>query len=650
MDSFSADLLNFDWQAFHFIRPEWLYGILPLIIVAVLLKKLEAKKSGWQGIVASHLYQHMVISKDKKASTPPFTLLALCWTLACIALAGPTWQKLPQPVYQVNTGKVVIMDMSLSMRSTDVKPDRLTRARFKVIDLLNSIEDGEIGLVVYAGDAFTVSPLTSDVSNITALVPSLRPEIMPVSGSYPIAAFEEAKRLLSSAGYTKGEIYWLTDGIDFGEVNELRELIAQSDYQVSILGVGTDSGAPIKQVDGSLLKDNRGNIVIPKLESRYLRQLSGSPNVRYTGLTVDDSDVQSMKLESMLLDQEQVEDEILGEGDQWQDMGAFVVLLFLPLAAYAFRRGILALILGVVMIQPNQPAFAQEQNQQSLTQTINPAPFANEFFQTKNQLGKRAFEQGDFAAAAELFEDPMWQGAAHYEQGNFEAALEQFQKAEGLEAQYNQANALAKLGDLQSALELYEDVLSKNSDHENALQNKEIVEELLEQQQQQQQQDQQNSEQGDGEQQDGEQDQNDSSQNSDQGEQQQSDQQQNGDQDNSEQQNAEQDQNSENQSDQQNDQQGEQDNEQSAEQEQQDEQQGQQEGSQEENGEESTGMSQAQQSEEELTPEQLEQLQRDRVLLNKVPDDPAFLLQRKMLLESQQRKRERVPSANKKEW
>ena len=174
-----------DWQAFHFIRPEWLFAIIPLAIIALLLTKMSSKQSGWQGIVSSHLYQHLVVAKDKKSYKPPFFLLGLAWVLASIAMAGPTWQKLPQPVYQVSTGKVLMLDMSMSMRATDTQPDRLTRAKFKAIDLLNSLQDGEVGLVVYAGDAFTVSPLTSDVTNITALIPSLRPEIMPIPGSDP---------------------------------------------------------------------------------------------------------------------------------------------------------------------------------------------------------------------------------------------------------------------------------------------------------------------------------------------------------------------------------------------------------------------------------------------------------------------------------
>lgn len=651
MNSFTEPplaLLDFNWQDFHFIRPEWLYAIVPLLIIALLLKNINAKKSGWQSIVASHLYQHLVTSKESKKVNPPFYLLALCWLMGCVAMAGPTWQKLPQPVYQVNSGKVLILDMSLSMRSTDITPSRLSRARFKAIDLLKTIDEGEVGLVVYAGDAFTVSPLTSDVSNIISLIPSLRPEIMPIQGSYPIAAFTEAKRLLESAGYTKGEIYWMTDGIAFDEVNPIREFIASNDFVVSILGIGTQEGAPIKRLNGSLLKDSRGNIVIPRLDAQYLQRLAMGSSTQYVGLSIDDSDIKAMELGALLVEQEAIEDEVMGEGDQWQDMGAFVVVLLLPLAAYAFRKGILIVLLSVLYIGSSEPVFAQQTSTTTDETTdsqksLIARAFENRFFKTKDQLGIQAYEKGDFETAATLFEDPMWQGAAHYEQGNFEAALEQYEQAEGIEADYNKANTLAKLGELQAALSQYEDVLKADPSHQNAQKNKAIVEDLLKQQEQQQQQEEQsNSEEGNGDQQEqSESEQSDSGQSDSEQEQ-----------INQEQQGQEQESSQGEQSQQDSSQSQEQANE--AEQDNSSEQQNgseqEQSESQAEQNEEAEQASALEQSQEPLTPEQIEQMQRDRVLLNKVPDDPAFLLQRKMLLESQQRKRERLPGAARKEW
>jgi Ca-activated chloride channel family protein len=666
-----------DWEAFHFIRPEWLWAIPLALLLAFLLTKISAKRSGWQSVVSHHLYQRLVISNDKKATRPPFYLLALAMTIASVAIAGPTWKQLPQPVYQVETGKVILLDMSMSMRATDLQPDRLSRAKFKTIDLLNSFEDGEVGLVVYAGDAFTVSPLTSDTSNITALVPSLRPEIMPLPGSEPIYAFEEAERLLAAAGYAKGEIYWITDGIDFGLVEELREFIAKSSYRYSVLGVGTRAGAPIQLEDGSLLKDARGNIVLPSLNSNLITQVIGTSDGRYTPIQSDDSDIQNMLFESTILDQNQVSNEVLGQGDQWQDMGVYLTFLILPFAAYAFRKGVLVVVLACGLTLPTDQAYA----------ATSSSPWYENIFKNNNQKGLTAFENENYATASEQFEDPMWKGAAFYKNGDYDAALAAFKQANGAESHYNQGNALAQMGQLLEALEQYETTLTLDPDHQNAQTNKKIVEDLLKQQENEDQQQNQDGQGGDdsesgedaeeGESADGaENAEGTEGQSSEEGDTSQSemdaegqpgdgsdkqsqsdDAQQAQDQENNEQRSD-----GSQQSQSEVPEEGEQQQNQAQAQNQQEQSSGSEaENTQEsgdESGEETKQESTAEQqisavqrvNEEDLTPEQREQAQRMQMLMNKVTDDPAYLLQRKMQLEAQKRRRERISQPNKKDW
>lgn len=658
-----------DWQAFHFVRPEWLFAIIPLLVIALLLRSLSSKQSGWQGIVSSHLYQHLVVAKDKKSYKPPFHLLGLAWLFACVAMAGPAWEKLPQPVYQVSTGKVLVLDMSMSMRATDIQPDRLSRAKFKAIDLLNSLEDGEVGLVVYAGDAFTVSPLTSDVTNITALIPSLRPEIMPIPGSDPLIAIEEAERLLAAAGYTKGEIYWISDGIELDDVPDLQAHISKSPYRYSVLGVGSQKGAPIKMLDGGFMKDTRGNIVLPMLESRYFAQVLGNSNGRYTPIQSDGSDIENMRFEPLTVEQEQVSNEIIGQGDQWQDMGAFLVLLILPFAAYAFRRGVLLVLLSAFIILPSEPSFAQASAAQSnlneaatvtQAQTIEPTANSstNEWldgaFKNADQLGLDAFKKEQFAAASTRFKDQMWKGASFYKNKDYEAALKAFAEVPSAESTYNQGNTLARLGQLEQALEKYTEALQERPGHTNALANKKLVEDLLQQQEEQNQ---------DGEQQNGDDQQSGDSDKNDQqsgdnsegdqesGEQKSGDEQQ-GDQ-------SEQQQGAEQENGEESDQEGQQgqDGEESKEEQEQREQQEKDaeqaaeeaQGNEGENAEQKSNLRQ-QKALEDMSPEEKEQMQRMQMLMNKVPDDPAYLLQRKMLLESEKRRLERFSKPNKKDW
>jgi Ca-activated chloride channel family protein len=116
------------------------------------------------------------------------------------------WEKLPQPVFQTDQATVVVMDLSLSMNSSDLKPSRMERARFKVSDILAKQQEGVIGLVVFAGDAFVVSPLTRDGETISAMLPALKPDIMPVQGSRADLGLLKAAELLKQAGRMRGEV------------------------------------------------------------------------------------------------------------------------------------------------------------------------------------------------------------------------------------------------------------------------------------------------------------------------------------------------------------------------------------------------------------------------------------------------------------
>ncbi|MBT0587516.1 vWA domain-containing protein [Alteromonas oceanisediminis] len=645
--------MTVDWQSLHFIRPEWLWALLPLCLAVVGLRFIQRHSSGWQRVLPTHLHRALLGSNtsSKKTSAPPLWLLALCWLFAVIALAGPTWEKLPQPVYNVKQGNVIVIDMSLSMRATDISPSRLERARFKAIDLIKALGDGEIGMVAYAGDAFVVSPLTEDANNVINLIPSLSPEIMPIPGSEPLRGFEVASELLDNAGYTQGNLFWFTDGIDNTQYAALAEFVEQSDYRLHTLAIGTQQGAPIQQLSGELLKDSNRAIVIPKTEPARLRAVSQRGSGEFTSLTASDADIQTLISHTAAFDDSESTSSDSAKGDVWQDMGPFLAILLLPFAAYAFRRGLIfSFMLTVLFLAPLGTPVAVAQS----TDTQDPVSWLDSALKTDNQRAQQAYDAANFEHAANLFNDPMWAGAAHYKAGDYAAALDSYSQVESVAARYNQGNALAQLGKLKEAIAAYDDVIAQQPDHQRAIENKALLEQLLEQQQQSSSdQSNEDNQQQDSEQTDGESQSDSSSQNNgeDNGE--------SGDQEN---------QSSEN-------------NQGQSEQEQADmrENQAPPESSEREqspqsdqpDAESDTDSSDAQSdmdtetenepaaseldsavpdSEQPLTDEEREQLQRMQNLLRRVPDDPAFLLQRKMQLENQQRRRERAPPTNQKNW
>ncbi len=664
------DFLN----QFHFLRPEWFAAIIPLLLLVILIRKATAKQSGWQSVIPSHLYQYMVIGKTEVGAKPPIMLLAIAWFVSVIALAGPTWERLPQPVYQLKMGHVLVIDMSLSMRATDMTPDRLTRAKYKAIDLVNAIGEGEMGLVAYAGDAFVISPLTEDAANITTLIPSLSPEIMPVPGSDPLLGIESAAALLTNAGYNSGMIYWITDGIELAQQNELQEYVASIPFTLNALTVGTAEGAPIRQQSGELLKDHTGSIVIPKLNDNAVKGVVKTSGGRFESFTSNDADIEALAAISLLDkgNSEEDEEDSNIQGDQWKEVGPYLVVLLLPLAAFAFKRGLVFLLLVGLLSPPVmlkahalQGSDVASERQSGIENSAQPKSLSwwQKPFMNDNQEALNSYQRGKYKDAVSQFDDKLWKASSLYKSGEYERVLAAFENIPGPESLYNQGNALAKLGKLEKAIEKYELALQEAPDFEDAKANKKIIEDLLEQQAQQEKQNQQqNQQQGsdqnqnqdtqqnngeDDQQQSGEPNNQDGEQNDNSDQQSGQNQQQNSTEQNGEQQNsdnAERSEDSEPSEPEQQEPSSQQDNADQGE-------NAQQNSAQALNEEESSAQeAEAMQSQAgELSDAEKEELQRMESLMRRVPDDPAFLLKRKMQLEAQKRQRQRMPS-NRSDW
>lgn len=661
--SFDLDIML---TQFHFIRPWWFLAIIALVIVLFLLKKIRYYQSPWQHFLPSHLASALLENAQNKTthikSSQTFHWLKplIMGTCAIIALAGPAWQKLPQPVYQLNRGAVIIMDMSYSMFATDVKPNRLTRARYKAIDLLSLINEGDIGLIAYAGDAFIISPLTQDDNNIALLLPSLSPDIMPVAGANALAALTLADSTLKNAGHVSGDIYWFTDDLDNDELSDVFDWSTNNNHQVNILGVGSKNGGPIKLSNGTLLKDNRGAIVVPKLPASRLASFAQASGGVYRTMTNDNSDITaltahlSVDYEDALnsnnnaASKSKAKEKQAMQGDQYQEEGPWLLVLILPLLLTYFRRGSsilsitwlmpLALLVSLSSVSPNSFATEQPSNANTAGSGVN--QFWQNLWQTPDQQGQQHYQEEQYQQAASQFKDSQWQGSAHYKAGDYEKALESFQQSNSAQSLYNQGNTLAQLQKVDEAIDAYKQALEKDPSLTDAKENLEALEKFKEQQDQQDKnqenqdssgEDQNDSEQQDSQQQDSEQNQ-EGQQNQD---------------NNSEP--SEQSQDEKNQGEKSDSEEEQQSAQQDDEQEMSEEEKAQKAAEQAkepdgEEGKEKTAAQLAQESKDKETD------QKHQKILNKVTDDPYLLLRNKMSLEYQKRKHDGSQQGVTKKW
>ncbi|MEX1266721.1 MAG: VWA domain-containing protein, partial [Woeseia sp.] len=147
---------------FHFLRPEWLLALPLVIAVTWLLARRLLAPGSWQGVVDPALVPYVLARSAAPEGAWRWWLMLLAGVLAVTALAGPSWERIEQPVYRSEQSLVVALDLSRSMDAQDLSPSRLTRARLKILDILERRRSGQTALVVYSANAFTVTPLTTD--------------------------------------------------------------------------------------------------------------------------------------------------------------------------------------------------------------------------------------------------------------------------------------------------------------------------------------------------------------------------------------------------------------------------------------------------------------------------------------------------------
>lgn len=618
----------------HLARPEALLLLIPCVLLLIILWRRNTNTNAWHKVIDADLLPHLLDKKTQQRNRRTLPLLfAGLWLLGVVAISGPSWSKLPQPVFQNSDALVVVLDLSYSMMVKDIQPSRLVRAKDKVRQLLALRTEGQTALVAYAGDAHVVSPLTDDTKTITNLLPALSPVMMPVPGADAAAGFQQALQLLHSAGLKQGRILLISDEVSSRNADRIKTLLAENpEVALSTIGVGTRQGAPISLPNGSLLRDRQGEIVIPTFNSAVLKQLANAGDGQYHNIQFNDGDIIALS-KPLPANTQDNHDSFTRKFDVWQDAGHWFLLPALLLMLLLFRRGaLMVLLMPALLLSPSQKAQAG---------------IWQDLWQTPNQQAAKALADGDAERAAKLFENPQWRAAANYDNGDFQSATEGFSLNDNADGWYNRGNALAKAGDLDAAIEAYDRSLALSPKREDAQANKSLVEALKRQQQEQQKQEQEQEQQDQNQDQQNqdEQNQQDSSSSDDasQNPQQQSDQQDS--KDNSQQQ----DQSPQNASDQppeqsqqQDDQQAQDDAEPHDAKHSADEQEKENEASQAQTrDEQSEQQNTSDKTASQMTPEELEQQQAMEQWLRRVPDDPAGLLQNKFRYESRLRQGQR---------
>ncbi|HEX6833922.1 MAG TPA: VWA domain-containing protein [Rudaea sp.] len=456
---------------FHFLRPWWLLALLALPLLWRVLRAVGSDGDAWRNAVDAHLLDHLIVRTQTAPVRAPRWLAAAGWIVACVALAGPAWERLPTPLYRNHAARVIALELAPSMLAQDLKPSRLDRARYKIADILRRSGDAQTALIAYASDAFVVAPLTDDANTVSNLLDALDPSVMPVPGNDAAKAIDLGVKLIQQAGLSGGEIVLVADSAG-GNATAAALRAHAAGVNVSALGIGSADGAPVALPQGGFLKDTEGRIVLPKLDGAGLTQIVRIGDGRYASFTPDAGDLDALL--APLTANVEAAAQASAQSARFLDRGPWLLLLLIPLAASAFRRG-WAMLLPLALCVHSPTASAS---------------LWNDLWQRPDQQARAQLDAGNAKEAQALARDPSLRGSAAYRAGDYADAASDFDQPDSADAQYNRANALAKQGRYEEALKAYDAALAKSPDMDDAKANRTAVEDWLKRQKKQDQPDQ----------------------------------------------------------------------------------------------------------------------------------------------------------------
>lgn len=445
----------------HFLRPAWLLAALPLAWLLLRHLRGRGRTSAWDGACDPELLRTLRQDGGRRSLVAPL-LAAAGGLFAIVALAGPAWQRLPQPVFETSEARVLVLDLSRSMLATDVPPSRLEEARRAARELLQGLPGGRFGIVAFGGTAFTVLPLSEDRNTARHLLDVLEPGLMPVAGGNIGAGLERALALLEGGGALRGDILLVTDSTPDAGAQALARAAAAAGHELWVLGVGTPDGAPIPLAGGGVLRDRAGEVVRPGLDEPSLRALAAAGRGRYERLTAEALPVERLAWRPQELSSGG--SDAMFQTDAWRDEGRWLVLALLPLAALAFRRGWIASACVLVLLAPAEPTWAAEWS---------------DAFRNRDQKARHLLEAGEAKAAARTFADARWRGVAEYRAGDYGLAALAFAESDGAVDHYNRGTALARARRFAEAVAAYDEALARDPEFEDARVNREIVARLV---------------------------------------------------------------------------------------------------------------------------------------------------------------------------
>jgi Ca-activated chloride channel homolog len=410
-----------------------LWLIVPLAVILIMGLTSIRDQVKWKKSIAAHLQPYVIQKGSEGIRMWMMISFFAVLLISILGVSGPTWNQIQVEGETLETPVIIVLDLSQSMMATDIQPNRLERAKFKISDFLDANPMARVALIGYAGTAHTIVPLTKDYNIIKSHLSGLTPNVMPFPGSDLESALQLAKSV-SSITDAPANIMLLSDDYDDFSFESIQEFARQGNHKFTIVPFNTATGADIPAIESSnSLRNAQGEVLHSALNTTSIQKINSINNVDVQSLTLDKSDMEliAKRIKSSLEFQTQDEE----KQDQWLDRGFWLVIPFALFILMWFRKGFVLYSIPFLLL---------------FSSCVSDSSYTN-LWLTNDYQAQKLYNDGEYSAAATQFTSALYQGVAYYKAGNYDDAIRALKADSSAMSAYNLGLAYYKNGDILSA-------------------------------------------------------------------------------------------------------------------------------------------------------------------------------------------------------
>jgi len=317
---------------FRFANPDFLYLllVLPVLVTFYIIAGINRRKA-IRKYGNPALLQQLMPEVSPKRQHLKFWILFAAVAALIFVIAGPQFGSKLETVKRNGVEIMVCLDVSNSMMAEDIKPNRLEKAKQMLAKMTEGFSNDKVGLIVFAGDAFTQLPITSDYISAKMFLSSINPSMVSSQGTAIGEAINLAMRSFTPNEKSGKTILVITDGENH-EGDAVKAAIAASEknIKINVVGIGLAQGAPIPLPGtNNFMKDKEGNVVVTQLNEKMCQEIAAAGKGIYVRADNTNSALRTLQSEIDKMDKTELDSKVYSEYDEQFQMLAWIALIFL---------------------------------------------------------------------------------------------------------------------------------------------------------------------------------------------------------------------------------------------------------------------------------------------------------------------------------